>query len=241
VSPRKNDPVLVWERPEPPRRPALSPLSREGIVQAAMTLADREGLEAVSLRNVAGALDAGPMRLYGYVESKEELLELMVDAVYGEVVAAGRLKGPWRTVLRTLAHRIRDAWRAHPWFVELLSGRNPVGPSGLAYMEASLAAMTRSAGFDRIDTAMAALRVLHAYVIGALRNEASEIGAQEATGMDEGAWQTAHWPYLERALATGKFPNIARVVHEARHPRVDEMFDSGLDWVLDGIAAQLQR
>ena len=57
--------MVVWERPEPPDRPVLAPLSRERIVAAAIRLADADGLAAVSLRRVAAALDVGPMRLYG--------------------------------------------------------------------------------------------------------------------------------------------------------------------------------
>ncbi|GAB3891720.1 hypothetical protein GCM10029964_065350 [Kibdelosporangium lantanae] len=88
--------MLVWERPEPPSRPVLAPLSRELIVGAAIRLADADGLDAVSLRKVAAALDAGPMRLYGYIATKEELLDLMVDAVQAEIQPTG---DDWREVL----------------------------------------------------------------------------------------------------------------------------------------------
>src|SRR3954470_10993059 len=74
--------MLVWERPEPPNRPVPAPLDRERIVRTAMGLADADGLEAVSLRKVAAALGVGPMRLYGYLDSKDELLDLMVDAFH---------------------------------------------------------------------------------------------------------------------------------------------------------------
>ncbi|MET8876823.1 TetR family transcriptional regulator, partial [Nocardia sp. NPDC004604] len=104
--------MLVWERPEPPDRPVPAPLSRERIVRAAIRLADVDGLPAVSLRKVAAALDVGPMRLYGYIATKEELLDLMVDAVYAEIRPAG--KG-WRAVLRSLAETTRQAAHQHEW------------------------------------------------------------------------------------------------------------------------------
>src|SRR4051812_12274830 len=100
---------MVWERPEPAPRPAPGPLSRERIVRAAVALADAQGLPAVSLRKVGAALDAGPMRLYGYMSTKEELLELMVDAVYGEMAAEGALTGDgadWRAALCEVAQRL---------------------------------------------------------------------------------------------------------------------------------------
>src|SRR6202161_1557865 len=77
--------MVVWERAEPPDRPVLAPLSRERIVRAAIQLADADGLVAVSLRKVAAALDVGPLRLYGYIATKEELLDLMVNAVHAEI------------------------------------------------------------------------------------------------------------------------------------------------------------
>lgn len=232
---------LVWERPEPAPRPAPGPLSRERIVRAAIALADKEGLEAVSLRKVGAALNAGPMRLYGYLSTKEELLELMVDEVYGELVSAGPLRGGWREALRTMAHRTRQAAGAHKWFVELLGGRPHLGPNALAQLEASLAALSGAPGFEDIDAVMQAVGTVNAYVIGAIRSEQSELRARLESGMDEAQWQTATGPYIHRMIATGRFPTLARVVRDARHPSFDVVFDKGLDYVLDGIAAQLTR
>ena len=107
----------------------------------------------MSLRNVGAALDAGPMRLYGHVSTKEQLLELMVDAIYGEMVPTGRLRGHWRKALRSMARRTRKAAHEHPWFVDLLGGRPRLGPNALAYLEASLASLSGEPGFDDIDQA----------------------------------------------------------------------------------------
>jgi AcrR family transcriptional regulator len=237
------DAGLVWERPEPPGRSAPGPLSRERIVRAALSLADAEGLASVSLRKVAAALDAGPMRLYGYMSTKEELLELLVDAVYGEMVAAGPIQGEWREALRTVAHRIRDAARVHPWLVDLLAaaGRPNLGPHALAFMEASLAALAPLRGFEDIDAVVQAVATVNAYVLGALRGEASEQQAAVQSGLSETEWRDVTWPYLQRMIATGRFPTIARVVKDALHPPFDVTFDKGLECVLDGIAARLTR
>ena len=230
---------LVWDRPEPAKRPAPKPLSRDRIVRAAIAIADKKGLEAVSLRNVAAALDAGPMRLYGYLSTKEELLELMVDEVYGEMEAAGPMRGGWRKALRTMAHRVRDAAKKHPWFVDLLGGRPHVGPHALVQLEAALAALHQAAGFEDIDEVLCANRTVTAYVIGALRCDASELRAERESGMNETEWQLASWPYIERIVASGNFPTLGKVVHDAKHASPDVMFDRGLDCVLDGIAARL--
>ncbi|RYZ43589.1 MAG: TetR/AcrR family transcriptional regulator [Myxococcaceae bacterium] len=240
--PRESESALVWERPEPTSRPAPGPLSRERIVGAALELADAEGLASVSLRKVAAALDAGPMRLYGYLSTKEELLELMVDAVYGEMVSEGPIRGEWREALRSIAQRMRQASAKHPWLIDLMVGRPHLGPNALAHLEASLAALSTTPGFgEDIDAVMQAVGTVNAYVVGALRSEASEQRASIESGMDKTQWQDATWPYIQRMIATGRFPTLARVVRDATHPAFDVVFEQGLDCVLDGIAARLKR
>ncbi|MFC4587222.1 TetR/AcrR family transcriptional regulator [Sphaerisporangium corydalis] len=233
------EPRLVWERPEPPSRPAPSPLSRDGIVRAAVELADTDGLESVSLRKVAAALGAGPMRLYGYLSTKDELLDLMADAVYGEITPPGPAAEDWRAALRTLAHRTRQAARRHEWFADLLGGRPHVGPNALAYLEASMAALDDAPGFGHIDTVMQAVSTVNAYVVGAVRAEITELRAERATGLDERQWQDAFGPYMGRMLATGRYPTLVKVVTDATHPGPDTTFDAGLNYVLDGIATHL--
>jgi AcrR family transcriptional regulator len=224
---------VLWERPEP--KGPLSPLSREIITRGAIALADKEGLASVSLRKVATALEATTMRLYGYLSTKEDLLELMVDAVYGEMLAAGALGQGWREALRTIARHMRQATRQHPWFIELVGGRPHFGPNAIAYLETSYAALAEARVFKDMDAIMQALSTVNAYVLGALRNEANHLGAQSESGMDPAEWQAAWWPYLERLIATGRFPMMARIVCEATHPPPDIEFERGLDCVLAGI------
>jgi len=225
---------LIWERPEPPSRPALTPLSRERIVAAAIALADADGLAAVSLRKVAAELDAGPMRLYGYLSTKEELLDLMVDAVYGEIPPPEA--GDWRVALRSIAHGLRDAVHRHPWFVDLLGGRPSLGPHMLAHMEAALAALD---GLGHIDITMRVYHAVTAYAIGAIRNEIADQRAEATSGMDERQWRRSIGPYFTRVLATGRYPTITKMVRDATHLSPDAVFDAGLDYVLAGVAARL--
>jgi AcrR family transcriptional regulator len=225
---------LIWERPEPPSRPALAPLSRELIVDAAIALADADGLTAVSLRKVAAVLDAGPMRLYGYLSTKDELLDLMVDTVYGEILPPE--PGDWRAALRSLAHQLRAAARRHPWFADLIGGRAGLGPNTLAHMEGALAALD---GLGDIDTVLSVFNVVTAYAIGAIRKEVADRRAEAASGMDERQWQRTIGPYLSRVLATGRYPTLVALVRDAAHPPPDAVFDAGLDYVLDGVAARL--
>jgi AcrR family transcriptional regulator len=231
---------LVWDQPEPAKRPA-PPLTRERIVRAAIGIADKEGLEGVSLRRVAAKLKAGPMRLYGYTSTKEGLLELMVDAVYSEMAEEGPIHGDWREALRSIARRTRKAAKRHAWFVDLLGGRIHLGPNALAHLEASLAAVGGKRGFHDIEAVVHAVGTVNAYVVGAIRGEASELRAEAESGMKKSQWQDATWPYLQRMIATGRFPMIERVVKEVRHPSSDESFERRLEFVLDGIGVRLAR
>jgi len=235
---RGNDPAAVWERPEPPERPTLTPLSRDRIVTAAIALADADGLAAVSLRKVASALDAGPMRLYGYLSTKDELLDLMLDVAYAEIVPAGAVTGDWRAELRELASRTRAAALRHEWFVDLVGGRPNIGPHGLAYLETVLSILDRAPGGRHIDDAMHAAGTVQAYLIGALRGEITERRAERESGLTEVQWQVASAPYLRRMLANGNFPTVMAVVRDATHPDRSTTFERGLDYVLDGIAAR---
>ncbi|AKU93759.1 Transcriptional regulator, TetR family [Labilithrix luteola] len=194
----------------------------------------------MSFRKVGAALDAGPMRLYGYVSTKEELLELMVDAVYGEMPLS-EVKGEWRQALRALAHGMRRMSMKHPWFPELLGSRPHIGPNALAHLEATLAAFSETLGFENIDDVMLAVTTVKAYVMGAIQSEVTELRIERETGMDKERWQSANGAYILRMIATGRYPTLGKVVEKATHPSPDVRFDMGLDYVLDGIAARHLR
>ncbi|MFF3595820.1 TetR/AcrR family transcriptional regulator [Kitasatospora indigofera] len=225
--------MTVWDRPEPPTRPV--PLDRERIVGAAVALADEGGLEAVSLRKVAARLDAGPMRLYGYIATKEELFDLMMDEVYGEILPEEE-PGDWREALRVLAHRTRQAALRHEWLADLLGGRPALGPNGLVVAEATLSALD---GLADVDTVMRAVETVSAYFTGAIRREIANLRAERATGLSKHDWQHAAGPRLTRMLATGRFPALAKAVHDGTDLDAEASFTTGLEWVLDAVAARL--
>ncbi|KUN30039.1 TetR family transcriptional regulator [Streptomyces antibioticus] len=227
--------MTVWDRPEPPTRPV--PLDRERIVAAAVALADEGGLDDVSLRKVAARLKAGPMRLYGYIATKEELFDLMVDEVQAEILPETR-PGDWRETLRVLAHRTRQTVLRHEWLADLLGGRPSLGPNGLAVTEARLAALD---GLADVDIVMRAAEMVSAYTTGALRREVANLRAERATGLSKSDWQRANGPHVTRMLATGRFPALSKAVHEGTHVDAEESFETGLDWVLDAVAARLGR
>ncbi|WP_405652219.1 TetR/AcrR family transcriptional regulator [Streptomyces sp. NBC_00019] len=225
--------MTVWDRPEPPTRPA--PLDRERIVAAAIALADEGGLEAVSLRKVAARLDAGPMRLYGYIATKQELFDLMVDEVHAELLPEEQ-PGDWREALSGLAHRTRQTALRHQWLADLLGGRPALGPNGLAVAEYTLAALD---GLADIDTVMRTVETVSAYFTGAIRREIANLRAERVTGLSKHDWQRASGPHLMKMLATGRFPTVSKAVYDGTDVDAEASFATGLDWVLDAVAAKL--
>lgn len=203
---------LIWERPEPRGR-TLAPVDRGRIVAAAIALADAEGLSGLSMRKVAGALQVSPMRLYGYVATKDELLDLMVDAVYGEIGAGLGDHPDHEEALLVIAVTTRESALRHEWFVELIGGRPHLGPNALAVMEATAAALERALGSGGADRLMAALGVYNAYLVGAVRNEVTEQRLNRESGTGETQWQASVGGYLGRQLETGRYPTTARILN----------------------------
>lgn len=108
------DPEQLWLRTTEPRRGRKPSFSREAVTAAAVTLADAEGLDSVTMRRVAAQVGAGVMSLYSYAPDKETLLELMVDHVSGELTVTDPPSGDWRTDLKTIAHLQRAHMLRHP-------------------------------------------------------------------------------------------------------------------------------
>jgi AcrR family transcriptional regulator len=167
--------LLVWARPSRPVR-AQPPLSRSQIVKAAIGIADRDGLEAVTMRRIAADLGAGTTSLYWHVRSKEELFELMFDAFIGEDVIPERLSGDWRQELRTIAMEGRTAMVRHPWVPDL-GIQLGFGPASLRYY-AYATSVLDNLGLDD-QTVVTILSVLVNYIMGFAHNDAA-VGRRKA-------------------------------------------------------------
>jgi AcrR family transcriptional regulator len=139
------DAMSVWLRPAQVTRQPAPAFSREEITWAAIELADHGGLEAVSMRRIAARIGSAPTSLYWYFSDKDELYELMVDAVIGEVQLPERPSGDWRADLRCIAMATWAAMSSHPWFARL--GIHPVaGPQTVRFGFGVLIARARMNG-----------------------------------------------------------------------------------------------
>jgi AcrR family transcriptional regulator len=230
------DTASLWERLERPAPAPRTTLTPRRIAQAAVGIADAEGLDAVTMRRLASELGVAPMAAYRYVSGKDELLELMVDFVYGELELP-EMTTDWREAMRTLALRTRDVLLKHSW-VPRATWCAPT-PNQLALPERALAALS-GLNLDA-DTAMAVHSTVTAYVHGAVD---SEVGLTQML-------RVRGWSNRQEACSglasqmvwlinTGRYPRYERYIGEAtRKDDPQWQFETGLDCVLDGIAARL--
>jgi AcrR family transcriptional regulator len=228
---------LIWaRRPRQPRGPQPG-LSREQIVAAAVAIADREGVESLSMRRVAAALGAGTMSLYRYVSSKDDLLDLILDEVIGEASLPAEPSGDWRADLRALALRGRENYRRHPWMLQLGASRPRLGPQALRQMELTLGALEHL-GVD-ITTMAAMQNTMHSYVVGAVQTELAEEEARRRRGLTDEAWRASLAPYVRQVIDSGDFPLFRRLVLDGRDLDADARFERFLDVVLAGLATSV--
>ncbi|NIY62652.1 TetR/AcrR family transcriptional regulator [Streptomyces malaysiensis] len=225
---------LLWglgERPNRGRRPAFT---LEQIVRTAVGIADAEGLAAVSMRRIADALGCTTMSLYRYVPGKAELLDLMTDAVMGEVPPADAAPGDWRTRLELSARADWALYHRHPWILRLPAGRPALGPNGFAWYESVLRVLTATGlppealvnVFDLVD----------AYVRGAARDALDAAAVERHSGLTDEQWWAARAHFWDAVFIPARYPVVAslRAAGALRHPR-DRGFEFGLRLVLDSI------
>lgn len=213
----------------PSQRGKRGKLTAQFLVDIAIKLADANDFDAVTVRSIGRLAHIPPMRVIRIVGRKDELLMLMIDAVYKELPLPKR--GDWRAALRGMSRELRAVAKRHPWFVGPLSGRPHVGPHSFAYLEAALGALP----FEKIDQSLDAVRAVTSYTIGGILTEKSEL----AYGTGRTEWQAASWVYVQNMIRTGKYPTLARVVDEAKHR--EGSFERGLEALLDGLEATLKK
>jgi AcrR family transcriptional regulator len=216
----------IWLRQERAGRGPVPEHSRAEITAAAVAIADREGLAAVSMRKVAAAIGTGPASLYRYVDNRDELVELMADAVIGEV-DLDPLTGGWLADLVALARAMRAVYRRHPWLLDVLPGRG-LGPRTVDVLEHALAAMS---DLD-VPTGrkMEAFALLNAMTVLLVRTEA-------AVPDPTGEIARAQVEFLGSVAAAGRHPHLAAALADPR-PAPDtgtDLVDRVLPRVLAGL------
>ena len=209
------------------------------IVGAAVVIADAEGLDGLSMRRVATELGAGPMSLYRHVADKDDLLLRMMDAALREARLPADPPPGWRPRLEVAARSLWAAFRRHPWLAPALSLTRPQAVAGgLAYTEWVLAALadaglTTTVAFDVHLT-------LFTFVRGVAVNLESEAAAAAASGLTSEEWVATHEHRLRAITLGGGYPHFERLVAQDYDLELDGLFERGLRYLLDGLAADLR-
>jgi AcrR family transcriptional regulator len=228
-------PEPPWLRERPRRAAPRVPLSREAIVEAALRVVDREGVEGVSMRRVAEELGTGPSSLYWHIRNKDELLNLVFDRVVGEIQLPPPDPSRWEEQSKEMAREMRRVLGRHRDIARVSLGRIPIGPNLVRFVEWQLA-LLRGAGIpDRAAAYAGDLFGLylgaHAYeeTLGLASPTGEELPPHEVLEMIRGYFAS---------LPPDQFPNTVAVIDELMSGGPDERFEFGLDVLVRGLAAQ---
>jgi AcrR family transcriptional regulator len=242
--------ALLWGTQKPPTRGPKPGLQVEKIVEAAIRVADAEGLAALSMRRVAGELGVGTMSLYTYVPGKAELLDVMLDTVLGEVARPDGAAGDWRARLEAYARELWAHYHRHPWVLGVSGARALLGPNETALYEASLAAVA--------DIGLRGREMVHVvtlvaeYVRAAAGRAVEAAQVAQRTGVTDAEWWRDREPLLDQVYDPGRYPTVTRIAQEGAFEQPEggldynlqdavDSFEFGLARVLDGIEAFVRR
>ena len=206
--------------------PRRSPLTRERVLRAAIRLADKQGLDALSMRRLASSLKVEAMSLYHHVANKDEVLDGMVEMIIGEITlpSAG---GDWKAAMRARATSAHKVMLAHPWAPMLVVSRISVGPNMLRYIDATLGTL-REAGLSWPETDRA-WNAMDNYIYGfALQNVNFPVDPEE--------YASAAAAYLPM-LPVEQYPHMHELSRLVAEREYDGMHDFlfGLELILDGL------
>jgi len=203
-------------------------LSRERVLRGAIAVADAAGLAGLTMRSLADELGVKPMAVYHHVSNKDEILDGIVDLVFGEIDVPST-EGEWRSELRRRGLSARSVLRRHPWATPLMESRLNSGPATLRHHDAVIGTL-RTAGFS-IDLAAHAYALLDGHLYGSALQEAGlPFDGPEMVPEMAAAFLT-HFP-------TERYPHLAELTTEhVLAPGYDfgKEFEFGLDLILDGL------
>lgn len=225
-------PKPVTDSPSTDNSSIRVPLSRERVLHAAVVVADAGGIGALTIRSLAQELGVKPMSVYHHVVNKDEILDGIVDLVFGEIELPSA-DGDWRTELRRRATSARRVLGRHPWAIGLLESRTSPGPATLRHHDATIGTL-RAAGFS-VELTAHAYALLDSYVYGFALQEAALPfhGSENVTEIAT--------PIM-RHFSTGEYPHLVELATEyVLRPGYDfgDEFEVGLGLILDALAQWL--
>jgi AcrR family transcriptional regulator len=206
------------------------PLSRERVLLAALRLADAEGLEALSMRNLAQELGVKAMSLYNHVKNKDDLIDGIVDIVVGEIEVPD-FKLDWKTAMRRRAISAHEVLLRHPWATMPIVSRINIGPAMLRYVDATLGCL-HEAGFS-LEMADHIWNAMDSHIYGFTLQELNF--PVEVENYSEAAQEGLP------LIPAEQYPYMNDLTHEVIERRYDGLhdFEFGLDLILNGLEALL--
>ncbi len=201
------------------------------MLRAAVQIADAGGIGSLTIRSLAQALGVKPMSVYHHVANKEQILDGIVDIVFGEIELPSP-EGAWRTEIRRRAESARHVLGRHRWAIGLLESRTNPGPATLRHHEANLATL-RAGGFS-VEMTAHAYALIDSYVYGFALQEAS-------LPFDSSSVAEVAAPMMEM-FREGGHPHMVELATEhVLQPGYDfgDEFGFGLDLILDGLESRL--
>jgi AcrR family transcriptional regulator len=239
--------ALLWRHsldPAPTRGPRQS-LTVDQVVGAAITLADEQGLDALTVRSVAQAVGTSPMSIYTYVPGgKSELIELMIDAVYVRAERPAIARLGWRKRIMAIADQNRALYAAHPWLLHASRSRPPLGPGVIAKYEYELSALD---GLGLSDIEMdSALTFVLGFVQANARSAAEAAALSATTAMTDEQWWESQAHVLSQVIDRARFPLATRIGEAAGAAQggsyeADTAYRFGMDRILDGLGQLIER
>ena len=221
----------LWFNPPDDGESSRRALTRERVVTEALAVISTEGAEALSMRALARRLGVVPGALYRHVRSKEQLYDLILDAVLAEVDGRTDPALSWIAQVTMLAHRLRAVLENHPGIAALVKTRDPISPASLTLAEAFLAPL-HAAGLPGRQAALA-FRLIYDYTLGFAL--AGPVSPAEQRLCDSAARQQLH-AFL-RSLPASSFPTVAAYGIYAWADDREQRFTSGLDTLICGLQA----
>lgn len=226
---------LLWEDRAPATRGPRAAFTPDDVVRAAMEIADKDGLGAVTMQAVSARLGLTTMAIYRYFPNKETLIDAIVDAGMGLPPQPAAPRGDWRAEVVQWAHAKRRMLCARPWLAELPFVAAPHGPNWLAWLEALAEPLSRT-GLGGVMLGQM-ISVIDGYTRGASDTSIS-LARARARGISEHEWAAAVGADLGRAIGDPRFAAFAAILTaplDGRPWTMEESFDFGLQRVLDGI------
>ena len=232
---------LLWGTARPrPRRGPKPRRSLPEVLDAAIAIADRDGHGALTKRRLPDARGLPAMSLYGHVPSKAELLDVMLDRVYGEFPTDREVDGGWRTKLKVVARENWALCMRHPWMLHVATSRPALGPNLTAKYDYELRAVA-GLGLTEVEMDLV-VSLVDDYVHGVVRTAVDAAQAEARTGVSDQQWWDTYGPLLETVLDPEHYPTAVRVgaaaaaEYGAAHDP-HRSFEFGLHRLLDGLEA----